>query len=165
MDSSIDAAATTRTRQPAASSREAVVSPVTPAPNTVTRMATMVLQRREAACRIGWCLVAPDRDVEGSPESERTGIVRLATKYFNTVFSRMAPRPLRGIGPANSVVELEVLGPVMRSRPRTGSGYTYHTAGLERGTAASSSNETGTTSRPLDGRIYLHMSAICWLAA
>ena len=90
-------------------------------------------QRREAACRIGWCLVAPARDVEGSPESERTGIVRLATKYFNTVFSRMPPRPLRGIGPANSVVELEVLGLVMRSRPRTGSGYTDHTAGLRAG--------------------------------
>ena len=44
------------------------------------------------------------------PESEGTGVVRLATQYFNTVFGRWLRCLLRGIGPANSVVELEVLG-------------------------------------------------------
>ena len=61
-----------------------MVSPVTPAPNTVTRMATMVLQRQEGACRIGCALSRQIVMSREFAESERTGVVRLATPNFKT---------------------------------------------------------------------------------
>ena len=129
-----------------------MVSPVTPAPNTVTRMATMVLRHGEKPLAVsGGALsrqIVMSREVA---ESERTGVVPsghpvLQTRFFagwlRCLCGESVPPTLWWNWKCSVRKRVAILWP------------------------ASKFHETRDNLSPaLDGRIYLHMSAICWPAA